>query len=238
MGRTVVIGDVHGCLGELEALVKRIGVTPDDQVYFVGDLIARGPDSLGVLDLVLSLNARCVCGNHEAKLIAWDDAQKARCAEVALGPSHLQVATTMRPKHWKLLRSMPLWIDLPAHDLRVVHAGVLPGVPVERLDASVLTTVRGLTGAGEPSRLRSSELWARRYQGPPHIAFGHHALMAPQFHPWATGIDMGCVYGGFLAALVLRPDETVPTMDMRLEAIVTVPARKAWYPIRERRAPA
>lgn len=235
MGRTVIIGDVHGCRQELEALLARAGVCGDDRVYFVGDLIARGPDTLGVLDLISELGAQSVRGNHEFKLLAWSDARKKRRTEVALGPSHLEVARSMRSRHWKFLRSLPLWIDLPDHDVRIVHAGLIPGIPIEKQDPETLMTVRGMTDKGEPSKLRGSEPWARRYQGPPHIVFGHHALMAPQIHPWATGIDMGCVYGGFLAAMVLHEGEPVPTIDRRLESLITVPARKAWYPVRERR---
>jgi hypothetical protein len=235
MGRTVIVGDVHGCRQELEALLARVAVCGDDRVYFVGDLVARGPDTIGVLDLVIELGARSVRGNHEAKLLSWDEARRKRRAEVPLGPSHQQVVRSMRGRHWKLLRSMPLWIDLPDHDLRIVHAGLIPGIPLDRQHPDVLLTIRGLTEKGEASKLRGSEPWGRRYQGPPHVVFGHHALMAPQMHPWATGIDMGCVYGGFLAALVLRPGEPVPPLDLRLESLVTVPARRAWYPVRERR---
>ena len=235
MHRTVIIGDVHGCRQELEALLARAAVCGDDRVYFVGDLIARGPDTLGVLDLVIELGAQSVRGNHEFKLLAWDEAKKKGRPEVALGPSHAEVARTMRSRHWKLLRSLPLWLDLPEHELRIVHAGLVPDLPIERQDPEVLMTVRGMTDKGQPSKLRGSEPWARRYRGPPHVVFGHHALMAPQVHPWATGIDMGCVYGGFLAAMVLREGQEVPPIDRRLESLVTVPARKTWYPVRERR---
>ncbi len=48
--RTLVIGDVHGCLDELRALVAKSGVTADDDVVFVGDLVAKGPDSVGVVN--------------------------------------------------------------------------------------------------------------------------------------------------------------------------------------------
>ena len=81
-----VIGDVHGCRAELEALLSELGylISRDDQgrptaahhpgrrVIFVGDLVDRGPDSPGVLRLVMGMvadgDALCVSGNHEAKL--------------------------------------------------------------------------------------------------------------------------------------------------------------------------
>ena len=49
--RTLIIGDVHGCLDELLALLGRAGRTPDDRVVLVGDLVAKGPSSAGVVAL-------------------------------------------------------------------------------------------------------------------------------------------------------------------------------------------
>jgi len=129
---------------------------------------------------------------------------------------------------------MPLWYDLPEHDVRIVHAGVMPGLPVEDTDMSVLLTIRGLTPRGEPSATRGGDLWGKWYQGSPHVVFGHNALMHPQLHPWATGIDLGCVYGGFLAALVLPSGMKLPNADERQDMLITVPARQAYYPVRSR----
>ena len=47
--RTLVVGDVHGCLDELRALIEKAGATVDDHIVLVGDLIAKGPDSVGVV---------------------------------------------------------------------------------------------------------------------------------------------------------------------------------------------
>nr|WP_233274774.1 metallophosphoesterase [Haladaptatus cibarius] len=62
-----VVGDVHGCLTELESLLETLGVNDDDDlVVFVGDLIRKGPDSLGVLELVQANdNLLSVRGNNE-----------------------------------------------------------------------------------------------------------------------------------------------------------------------------
>src|SRR5206468_9795828 len=83
-----VIGDVHGCRAELEELLTALGYAvardgdgravgarhPDGRrAVFVGDLVDRGPDTPGVLRLVMGMvgdgDAFCVCGNHEQKLV-------------------------------------------------------------------------------------------------------------------------------------------------------------------------
>ncbi|MCS6979679.1 MAG: metallophosphoesterase [Flavobacteriales bacterium] len=79
-GREIAIGDVHGCLKSLKALIEnQIRPTAQDTLIFVGDLIDRGPDSKGVLDYVMHLQAH-VCrtialmGNHEEVMVsAWEN---------------------------------------------------------------------------------------------------------------------------------------------------------------------
>src|SRR5438105_1258025 len=71
MGRTIIVGDVHGCRAELERLLDRVRFGGGDCLVFVGDIVARGPDSLGVLDVVRRTGAVLVRGNHEEKLVAW-----------------------------------------------------------------------------------------------------------------------------------------------------------------------
>ncbi|MCU0691472.1 MAG: metallophosphoesterase [Polyangiaceae bacterium] len=235
MPRTVIVGDVHACLDELRELLDRAGLCHSDRLYFVGDLVGRGPDSQGVLALVRQLKAISVRGNHEHKMLAFRAAQLAGRNDVMLGPSHFALARSMREADWDLLRAMPLWHDLDEHGLRIVHAGVLPGVPVEATDPNVLMTVRALTPRGQPVSVRAGDPWGRRYVGPPHVVFGHNALMRPQFHSWSTGIDMGCVYGGFLAAIVLDAGQPVPPLQDRQDVIISVPARRTYYPIRIRR---
>ena len=76
-----IIGDVHGCFDELEALLQQLGYDPRDaaaipqgrKVVFLGDLVDRGPDTPGVLRLVMAMveagAALCVPGNHDMKLM-------------------------------------------------------------------------------------------------------------------------------------------------------------------------
>jgi Calcineurin-like phosphoesterase len=73
-GRTIAIGDIHGCSAALASLIQAIDPTPLDTLVFLGDFIDRGPDSRGVVEQVIALGERSVLvpllGNHEEMLLA------------------------------------------------------------------------------------------------------------------------------------------------------------------------
>jgi hypothetical protein len=231
MARTVIVGDVHGCRRELERLLDRIGVTPADRLMFVGDLVGRGPDTLGVIKMVRKLGAAVVRGNHEQKLISHRETKRKKTA-VKLNAQMQDVADRLGDGTWRWLRDMPAWIDVPEHGIRVVHAGVLPGRKLEETEPGILMTIRGITPEGGATTSRESRPWGELYKGPPHIVFGHNAWIAPQIHRWATGVDTGCVYGGALTAMVLVEGETVPPPDHRTSVLVSVPSARPYCRIR------
>jgi hypothetical protein len=235
MGRTLIVGDVHGCRAELEALLDGTKFTTGDQLVLVGDLVARGPDSLGVLDVARRVGALLVRGNHEEKLLCWHHEAVGRAhggpEPRPLGRMHGEVASALRPIDWSMLSSAPLWLDLPEHGVRVVHAGVLPGVPIEEQRKKTLLRLRsvGVNGEGIATR-DGGRPWGATYKGPPHVVFGHNAADLPQLHRWATGLDTGCVYGGRLTALVLSEGQRVPIdFAKRRKQLVSIPARRAYY---------
>lgn len=65
--KTLVIGDIHGCLTTLQALIAKAG--PVDEILSVGDLIDRGPDSLGVIQYCINNNIKVCLGNHELMML-------------------------------------------------------------------------------------------------------------------------------------------------------------------------
>jgi hypothetical protein len=227
MVRSIFIGDVHSCAAELAELLAAVAVTADDRVYFVGDLLTRGPDALGVLALFRSLRARSAIGNHEQRLLAARHAWQRGEPGPKLGSSHAEVAAQLSDDDWAILESFPLWIDVPEHAIRVVHAGVVPGVAFEAQDPWLLTHIRSIDDDGKPSEKWGS-LWGSSYRGSPHIVFGHNARKVPQIHPDATGLDTACVYGGALSALVLDEGCAPPPPESRLDVLVSVRARRAY----------
>ena len=119
------IGDIQGCLASLKLLLKKIDFKAgQDQVWFVGDLVNRGPESLETLRFIHSLgdSARCVLGNHDIHLIACHAGVKSCKPQSSLN-AVLEDAEADRWIHW--LRQQPLLHHDPQLDWLMVHAGLL-----------------------------------------------------------------------------------------------------------------
>lgn len=124
----IAIGDVQGCLPELRRLLARAGFSADrDQLWFVGDLVNRGPDSLGVLRFVRSLgaNARVVLGNHDLHLLAvvLGNGQRRTRDDDTLDDV---LAARDRDALLEWLLGCPLAVSDPASGDLMVHAGLVP----------------------------------------------------------------------------------------------------------------
>ncbi|KAG0274958.1 hypothetical protein BGZ95_009315 [Linnemannia exigua] len=70
--KTYVVGDVHGSLAGLNNFLKKVSFdAAQDEIIFAGDMVAKGPQSLEVIDKAIELKARCVRGNHDDKVLRW-----------------------------------------------------------------------------------------------------------------------------------------------------------------------
>jgi predicted phosphodiesterase len=214
MQRTIVIGDVHGCREELEDVLAACSFERGDDVVLVGDLVAKGPDSAGVVQLCRERGFRSVLGNHDAKVLEFREGQLSKRPK----QTHVEVAQQLTSADWKYLAALPLWMRLEDRNALVVHAGLVPNVPLEKQRPEDLLKMRSITPEGGISkRAQDGVPWASLWPGPEHVVFGHDAVRGLQKHPHATGLDTGCVYGRFLTALLL-PEQR----------LVSVPARRAW----------
>lgn len=209
--RTLLIGDVHGCLDELRALLRIAGLSSEDRVVLLGDLVAKGPDSLGVVQFVREQGFQAVLGNHEAHVLrAWDG-------------EHREIQQGLGPEGLAWVGALPLALRLPEHNVIAVHAGLVPGVPLEAQARENVLTMRSLREDGTATkRVREGIPWAERWTGPEHVVFGHDAIRGLQRLPFATGLDTGCAYGRQLTALVLPDWE-----------LITVPAKRAYITVGE-----
>jgi len=121
------IGDLQGCLGAFERLLQLVDFRPgQDQLLLAGDLVARGPDSLGTLRKVYALrdHVHCVLGNHDLHLLAIaHGAAPLKKKDVDLQPI---LDAPDRDELLEWLRQQPLMIDIPEFDAVMAHAGIPP----------------------------------------------------------------------------------------------------------------
>ncbi|MES1189216.1 MAG: metallophosphoesterase [Myxococcales bacterium] len=227
MPRTLFIGDVHSCADELSDLVERAALTSADRVVFTGDLLSRGPKPHEVMRLYRLLGGRAPVGNHEQRLLDAHRARKTGEKGPRLSSSHQTIVDELSPEDWAVLEALPLFVDVPEHGVVVAHAGIDPSLPLAEQDPWVVTHVRSIDADGKPSE-KWGEPWGARYAGPAHIVFGHNARKHPQLHPFATGLDTGCVYGGRLTAMILPDGSAPPNVADRQDCLISVPARAAY----------
>lgn len=145
--RRIVIGDVHGHYDGLMTLLEAIAPNSDDQVYFVGDLIDRGPKSAQVLHFVKESPYHCLLGNHEQMLLdVFGDAEingQALQAWLYSG-GHATVnsygddGVPQEDIDW--IATLPTYLDLG--DIWLVHAGVNPRLPLEKQTAEDFCWIR------------------------------------------------------------------------------------------------
>ncbi|MFD8937760.1 polynucleotide kinase-phosphatase [Streptomyces sp. NPDC059578] len=229
-----LIGDVHGCRSELEALLGKLGyadgVHPEGRTaVFVGDLVDRGPDSPGVLrrvmDMVASGNALCVPGNHENKLGRWLKGRK-----VQLTHGLAETAAQLADESEEFRARVAAFVDglvshyvLDGGRLVVSHAG-LP----EKYHGRTSGRVRShalygdTTGETDEFGLPVRYPWAEDYRGSAAVVYGHTPVPEAQWINNTLCLDTGCVFGGKLTALRYPERE-----------LVEVPAERVWYePVR------
>jgi hypothetical protein len=212
----LVIGDIHGCAEEFAELLRLHG--SGRRVVLVGDLVAKGPDSKGVIALAREVGALAVRGNHEMHVLRWREAKKRRGPLPVLRPHHQAVVEVLGREDWAYIEAMPFTLALEDFGVRVVHAGLVPGRSLERQDPSDMVNMRSLLPNGTASkRIEEGVPWASRWPGPEHVLFGHDAVRGLQQYEFATGLDTGCVYGKALTGMLL-PER----------ALVSVKAKRMW----------
>lgn len=127
---TYVIGDIQGCFSELTLLLEEIQYeSVRDHLWFVGDLINRGPENAKVLDLVMSLaNVTCVLGNHDLHFLAIACGQQTQKRSDTLDDL---LDSDKRQEYVEFLRHLPLLHWDRKDNLVMVHAGLPPQLSIE-----------------------------------------------------------------------------------------------------------
>lgn len=175
---TYAIGDVQGCLGALQRLLDAIAFRPGrDQLWFAGDLVNRGPDSLGVLRLIRTLgdDAICVLGNHDLHLLARAAGKPAS----RLDTLDALLAAPDADDLLGWLRQRPLLHE--AGGWAMSHAGHAPEWSLDEtrtVARRIEQRLRGHDASGFLDAMYGNEpnLWAEAHDEPGQLRFGMNAF--------------------------------------------------------------
>ena len=191
------IGDVHGCNTELQALLALVADQKPRRIIFVGDLINKGPDSLGVLETFKALGARAVKGNHERAFLKYvrsgkTDEPNFETIKTQLG-EHLETWVAE-------IDSWPYYIE--EEHWVLVHAGLQPERHPSRSKPGILTKIRTWDGKGKSLWRVGDPPWYQLYKKKKTVIFGHWATLGIMNRKNAICLDTGCVYGGSLTGML------------------------------------
>ncbi|KAG5505033.1 hypothetical protein JKF63_04480 [Porcisia hertigi] len=214
-GRYIIVGDVHGCVDQLEQLVEKVKyVQGKDCLLIAGDYVNKGPDSIGVVRTCQRLGAYGVLGNHDYTLLKCC----ARMRRRPFTPDDLrdpvkQLAQKLPKDCEYYLRGLPHMVRIPRYNVLLVHAGLNLQHTIENQNVEEVMHLRRLELVpNKPGMYKSiakgmeGEPWAKLWKGPEMVIFGHDAYSGFQAHAHACGIDTGCVYGDPLTCVVYSHD--------------------------------
>jgi len=225
-----IIGDLHGCCDELEALLRELGYQsvqhdgdsawgpysyrhPEGRkVVFLGDLVDRGPRILDTLRLVRNMvaerNAFCVPGNHDVKFLRKLQGREVQVkhglaqsvAEMEALPEDIRECFTKAAAEF--IDSLISHYVLDGGKLVVAHAGMKAEMQGRGSGKVREFALYGeTTGETDEFGLPVRYNWAAEYRGRATVVYGHTPVPEPEWLNRTTNIDTGCVFGGKLTAL-------------------------------------
>ncbi|MBR9726406.1 symmetrical bis(5'-nucleosyl)-tetraphosphatase [Shewanella intestini] len=192
------VGDVQGCFAELQALLAKVAFNPSkDELWAVGDLVARGENSLATLQFFKQLDnsAKVVLGNHDLHLLALHGKLKRpnpkdNLAELLASPDINQLTG------W--LRHQPLMRYLPSHNIVMTHAGVPPHWDLNTLQTESALVSEALIKPNYLDALISKmyteapEPWQPNATGVPRLRYCINALTRMRFLDLHGQLDFAC----------------------------------------------
>lgn len=217
-----IIGDVHGCITELQQLLTEMDYVIKDtgdgncsvkppvgrRAVFLGDLVDRGPDVVAVLKLVMGMvdtgNALCVAGNHDMRILR-------RIREGSVLTSHgspdwSMLQMTEAPEGFmeevgRFMEGLASHYILDDGKLVVAHAGIREALQGQDSPETRAIAVCGeITGETDEYGLPVRYDWAADYRGKAMVVYGHTPYSQVQKLNNTINLDTGCVFGGKLTA--------------------------------------
>ncbi len=198
-GRLLAVGDIHGCLEQLSALMIQVAPALADQVIFLGDYVDRGPDSAGVIDYLIKFGETFPAtvflrGNHEQMFRDYLDGHDP--SVFLINGGRMTLNSYKNNGQWPIPPSHRIFLETlldyyETQDYIFVHAGLRPGIPLAVQESSDLLWIR-------------RDFIASDYDWGKTVVYGHTPLEEPFFTETRVGLDTGCVYGRRLTCCDVR----------------------------------
>jgi hypothetical protein len=230
--RRIIIGDVHGCIDELEELIYTLNINTNDSIFFIGDLIDRGPDSVAVVKkcyaLSIDYEVKLILGNHEEKFLRYLDhiENKTGLENKMSGIDEFpKLLSELNRVEIDFIKNAYYSFAFEQEKITLLHGGISNQVkfpfpetyqygvvnPKQLKGLDLITKVRFLSPEGKfvglNEETEADKYWAEVYDGTfGHIYFGHQPFMQQNSKAFAhaTCLDTGCVFGGWLSAVVIE----------------------------------
>lgn len=239
--RHIVIGDIHGCIEEFKELLERVGYDKEKDIGIsLGDLVDRGPDPAGCLELALDQNLILIAANHEDRLLRWRQREEAIAAgvikenDVNLKEVHQYTlkqieAHPRRVELWRYIQNHRLVYEFEAGGIvyHCVHGGYNPALGINTPKKQMIR-MRGLDPetyefykSNKGKAPKGSVFWAKLWQGPQVVIFGHSVFDDVMHFQSAIGIDTGACFGNKLSALIIEEDGSRQAVSVAAKKVYT-----------------
>ena len=213
--RTIIYGDIHGCLEEFKTLRSELGIRDEDREISVGDLLDRGTSSNATLTYARENGVELVLGNHEYKYLRFNaHEEKSKLTgkknPMSFDEEKLNIYENLSQEDMDYIQTAPFFIKID--NLTVVHAGITNKIELSnanKKELESLTRIRDLDVNEKTLALGQTSFgcapWSEFYDGGEGIiVYGHEARTKVKIDKYSIGIDTGCVYGNLLTALVIN----------------------------------
>jgi hypothetical protein len=157
-----------------------------------------------------------VRGNHDFEVVRWHQAIKSGVDPPVFGSEHYHIAACLSKADMNWMYSLPWYISSKDLSTLFVHAGFVSGIRLAKQNPRLMMNMRSILPDGTvTSKFFNNWPWARLWDGPQTVLFGHDADRGLQQYEHAIGLDTGCVYGGRLTACILPEKKLVSVSAKR-----------------------
>ncbi len=201
-GRTIFIGDIHGCYDEFILLIKKLKIQSSDTIYIVWDMINKWPKSYQVLEFLYQNREQyhCIKGNHEVNFLNFHTQNYEHFHFIELQE---KIDQNRYIDIVGYIKKLPLYIEID--NFLMIHGWLIPWKHIHEHEADEITRIREYNW----------KPWYNYYRWDKKIIYGHWAVQWLHIAHNTVWLDSGCVYGKELSAYILETDQIIQQQALK-----------------------